>query len=99
MRVIQLSVKSWLVVDDLVKPRFLITRAPMVNRSTGETHVVHRVDRWNHISESRHTVAVCDGEMAARDWCKTALENAERARVRGHKPGTNPATGLPTGLG
>ncbi len=96
MRVIQLSLKSWLVLDEHVKPRWLITRTPMVHKQTGETHVVHKVERWNHFPESRHLLAVCDGEMAAREWCETALENEARAAARGHTPGTNPATGLPT---
>lgn len=68
----------------------------MVHKQTGETHVVHKVESWNHVPESRHVVAVCDGEMAARGWCEAALENEARAVARGYKPGTDPATGLPT---
>lgn len=93
MRVIQLSVKAWLILDEQTRPRFLISRCPMVHKRTGETHVVHRVERWNHIPESRKILAVCDGEMDARNWCAAAFENEARAAAR-HVAGVDPATGL-----
>ncbi|MEJ1922228.1 hypothetical protein [Microbacterium sp. KHB019] len=93
MRVIQLSLKSWLVLNDNARPQFLIVRAPMVHKPTGETHVVHRVERWNHIPESRHLLVVCDGEMDARKWCAAELEISARAAAN-RRPGVDPATGL-----
>lgn len=93
MRVIQLSVKAWLVLDERTRPRFLISRAPMIHKRTGETHVVHRVERWNHIPTSRKIVAVCDGERDARNWCAAAFENEARAASR-QALSTDPATGL-----
>lgn len=93
MRVIQLSLKSWLVLGDNARPQFLIVRAPMVHKPTGETHVVRRVERWNHIPESRHLLAVCDGEMDARKWCAAELEKSARAAAD-RRRGVDPATGL-----
>lgn len=83
MHVIAVSLKSWLVLDDAVTPRFLIVRGPMVNKSTGETHIVHRVEHWNVVPASRTVLAVCDGEMAAREWCAAQIErvSADRART------------------
>lgn len=97
MRVIQLSPRSWLVLDDAIRPRWLIVKGPMVEKATGETHMVHRVEHWNHEASQRSVLAVCDGEMAARAWCEHELEEeaarsaAKAERVRGR----DPATGLP----
>lgn len=79
MHVIQLSLQSWLVLDAQVKPRYLIERGPMVNKSTQETHIVHKVSRWALQAGSRDLLAVCDGEMAAREWCDAALRKQATA--------------------
>jgi len=37
---------DWLVLDDAIQPRFLIHHGPAVNKLTGETLMMYRVDHW-----------------------------------------------------
>lgn len=37
---------DWLVLDDAIRPRFLIHHGPAVNAITHETLMMYRVDHW-----------------------------------------------------
>ncbi|MDR6867549.1 hypothetical protein J2Y69_002153 [Microbacterium resistens] len=78
MHVIQLSERSHLVLDDTVRPRWLIVEGPMVRRETGETHLVHRVEWWHRDPKRRHIVAVCEGMVAARTWCAAEIDRVRQ---------------------
>jgi len=45
-RTIQVALQQWLVIDDVVTPRCLISVVSAVHTVTGETLVRYRVDRW-----------------------------------------------------
>lgn len=83
MHVIQLARAQWLVLDDHVKPRYLIVQGPVVSRATGETEIMHRVEWWNPDRAKRHILAVCDGQVAAEAWCRhqLAVDAAKRAEI------------------
>lgn len=74
VHLIQISETAWLVVDEMVKPRFLIVNGPLVHRETGETHLVHRVEWWSIDPKKRTVLAVCDGLLAARTWCREEMK-------------------------
>lgn len=82
MHTIQLAAAQWLVVDETVRPRFLITEGPMVRRDTGETHVAWRIDWWAVEKKNRHTVAVVGGLLAAEAWCRAEIERDAQSRAR-----------------
>lgn len=42
-------------------------------RETGETMVKHRVEWWVSDPRKRHVVAVCDGLLAAENWCRDEI--------------------------
>lgn len=46
MRTIQVGESDWLVLDDAIRPRFLIHHGPAVNAITHETLMMYRVDHW-----------------------------------------------------
>lgn len=81
MHVIQLAPAQWLVLDDVVQPRFLIVEGPMVSKATGETHIVHRVEWWSIDRAQRRVLAVHDGLLAAQAWCRGEFDHAERSRA------------------
>lgn len=70
---IQLAPAQWLVLDDHVKPRFLITRGPLVSRETRETQIMHRIEQWR-VEKPRECVAVVDGLIAVQRWCDHAIK-------------------------
>jgi hypothetical protein len=78
---IQLSRLQWLILDDHVRPRYLITEGPMVRRDTGETHTAWRVDWWAVEKSGRHTVAVVGGLLAAEAWCRYEIDQDTRTRA------------------
>ncbi len=73
MHVIQLARSQWLVVDNRCHARFLIVEGPLVLRETGETMVKHRVEWWAPDPKKRHVEVVCDGLLAAENWCRDEL--------------------------
>ena len=79
MHVVQLAASQWLVLDDYVQPRFLITEGPMVNRETRETIVMHRVERWS-LKRPREVLVVVDGLLAAQAWCRDEFERLANDR-------------------
>ncbi|GAA4492019.1 hypothetical protein [Microbacterium panaciterrae] len=74
MHVIQLARSQWLVVDKYYHARFLIVEGALVLRETGETLVKHRVEWWAPDPKKRHVVAVCDGLLAAENWCDEEIK-------------------------
>lgn len=85
MHVIQLAESQWLALDRQVRPQFLIVKGPMVDRATGETHIVFRIEWWSHVKAERKVLAVLPHELAARDWCRSEMEKSERARQAVHE--------------
>lgn len=83
MFVIQLAESQWLTLDRHVKPRYLITRGPMVQRGTHETHIVCRIESWSHVKKDRQVFAVLPHLGVATVWCRSqiAQDEAEQARV------------------
>lgn len=73
MHVIQLARAQWLVVDNHYRARCLIVEGPLVLRETGETLVKHRIEWWAPDPKKRHVVAVCDGLLAAENWCRDEI--------------------------
>ncbi len=71
--VIQLSEASWLVLDGTVRARWLIVKAPLIHKGTGETHVMHRVELWSLVTP-RPVLSVHDGLEAAKAWCRDQAE-------------------------
>lgn len=53
----------------------------MVDRNTGETHIVHRIEWWSIEKSERRVLAVFPHEIVARDWCRAELERAESDRA------------------
>lgn len=53
----------------------------MVNRATGETHMVHRVEWWSIVRAERRVLSVHDGLLAAQAWCRAELYHAEQSRA------------------
>lgn len=93
LHVVQLSPTAWLILDEMVRARWLIVRGPLVNRHTGETHVMDRVELWSHEKERRVAVSVHDGLEAAKGWCREEL--AAEQRVRAEHSGVDPVTREP----
>ena len=85
MRVIQLSVRSWLVFTEPATPRYLIVEGPLVHRETGETHMMHRVEWWHIDPKQRNTLSVHDSLGAAQRWCKADLDARETDQARLHE--------------
>lgn len=81
MHVIQLARSQWLVVDNYYHARFLIVEGPLVLRETGETMVKHRVEWWAPDPKKRHVLAVCDGLLAAENWCRDEIVTASTAKA------------------
>ena len=83
MHVIQLARSQWLVVDNHYHARFLIEEGPLVLRETGETMVKHRVEWWAPDPKKRHVEVVCDGLLAAENWCRDEIRRdaEERAAI------------------
>lgn len=89
MHVIQVAARSWLVLDEITRPRWLISEGPLVHKATGETHVMHRVMSWNIDPAERRTRSVHDGLNAAQDWCREELARPDfRAPIVGAHRGT-----------
>ncbi|WP_309129494.1 hypothetical protein [Microbacterium sp.] len=80
MHVIQLAEAQWLVLDRQVRPQFLMVKGPMVDRATGETHIVFRIEWWSIVKSERRVLAVLPHELVARDWCRAEIERAEHQR-------------------
>lgn len=91
--VVQLSATSWLVLDEVVRPRWLIARGPLVHKGTRETLIMDRVELWNIDSAKRATLSVHDGLELAKKWC--ANELAKQAAFQSRNHGLDPATGRP----
>lgn len=81
MHVIQLARSQWLVVDNDYRARFLIVEGPLVLRDTGETHIKHRVEWWAPDPKKRHVLAVCDGLLAAENWCRDEVLKADASKA------------------
>lgn len=69
------------MLDDRVRPRLLIVEGPMVDKATGETHVMHRVEWWSPVRVQRHVMSVHDGPLAAQAWCRDELERDAQSRA------------------
>lgn len=76
---IQLARAQWLVIDVHYRARFLIVEGPVVLRDTGETHVKHRVEWWHIDPKKREVLAVCDGLLAAENWCTDEIARKDAA--------------------
>jgi hypothetical protein len=110
VRVIQVAVEVWLVIDAVYRPRYLIVRGPAVNRRTWETHVMYRIDGHALVRAERRPLAWCETYAEAVSWCREQLETPEMAapirdgyggaitpRMQRERwaAGLDPATGLP----
>ncbi|QJA00357.1 hypothetical protein [Leifsonia sp. PS1209] len=73
MKTIQVALQQWLVVDDVVKPRFLISVVPAVHRETGETLMRYRVDHWVLQREQRWQLGYYELLQEAIDACAEKL--------------------------
>lgn len=78
----QLSKHTWLVLDEVPAPRFLIVEGPLIWRATGETYVKHRIEWWTLDPKTRHTLAVCDGLLAAETWCKAEIDRVTEQNAK-----------------
>lgn len=76
----------WLVLDDVHRPRFLIVLGPAINRRTGETHILYRIDHHQLRRTDRRPLAWLETYQEAVDWCRTTLETPElnAPRAAGH---------------
>lgn len=110
MHVIHVATKSWLVIDNGYRPRYVIAYVPAVHQVTHETHMLYRVSRHHLDREHRRPVAWVDTYLEAVEWCRVELEtpdmNAPIAAGYGSAvtvqmqrerwaAGLDPATGLP----
>ncbi len=77
MRSIRVARRSWLVLDDVFRPRFLIAYVAAVHAHTHETHLMYRIQRWALDREDRRTVAWCETERDAVCFCATQLETPD----------------------
>lgn len=92
MRVIQLARSSWLVIDDAFRPRFVIVYAAAVNRTTHETHIMYRIDKWALDREDRIPQSWVDTYHEAVEHCVAVLETPSfDAPMRGEDGAVVPA--------
>ena len=73
VKTIQVALQQWLVVDDVVKPRFLISVVPAVHKVTGETMMRYRVDHWVLQRERRWPLGYYELLQDAIDACAAKL--------------------------
>jgi hypothetical protein len=74
VRSIRVGVDDWLIVDDVIQPRYLIHHGPALYRPTGETLMMYRVERWALRREQRQPVAWFEYLAEAEDLCRQDLD-------------------------
>lgn len=110
MRVIQVARRSWLVIDDAFRPRFLIVYAAAVHQVTHETHILYRVDLWALDRRNRTPQRWVDTYVEAVGHCSAVLDTPDlvmpiregygstvppELQRRRWEQGLNPETGRP----
>lgn len=77
MRVIQVATKSWLVIDEIYRPRFLISYGPAVHQRTFETHLLYRIDKWALERQNRIPIAWRDTHVEAVKVCENEIDRPD----------------------
>jgi hypothetical protein len=77
MRVLHVATHSWLVVDDVIRPRYLIAYLAAVHRPTGETHLLYRISQHALEPEHRRPLAWTETHAEAVAWCRRQLETPD----------------------
>lgn len=76
MRVIHIGTTVWLVLCEVLIPRYLIHYGPAIYRPTGETMMIYRTDRHSLERERRQPVAWVETAEAFA-WCRAQLEKPD----------------------
>lgn len=77
MRVLHVATHTWLVVNDVIQPRYLISYLAAVHRPTGETLMRYRVSQHALEPEHRRPVAWTETYAEAVSWCREQLETPD----------------------
>jgi hypothetical protein len=77
VRVVHVATHFWLVLDQVLRPRFGIVYAPAVNRRTFETLFMYRVDKWALTRAERTSLGWFDSMVEASSYCTAEVSKPD----------------------
>lgn len=87
LRVIHIGVKDWLLVDAVIRPRFIIHYGPAVHSRTHETHIIYRIVQWSLEREHRSIVGWTETLNGAIALCEYVVRPRPTTPLLDHNGG------------